>query len=74
MIRNGVRAIYSSRSELEEVEQAERTQNGWTAYSFAHEKLWQILNQRSQDYEFKEGDAARNEASLKFYEYAYQWY
>ena len=74
MIRNGVRAIFAARHELEEVEQAERTQNGWTAHSFAHEKLWQIFNQRSQDYEFEEGDVARNEASLKFYEYAYQWY
>jgi len=74
IIRDGVKALLRQRY-LEEIQEAaDRKADGWTAWSWSHNRLLSDLEKNEQKLFFAGGEPARKAAWNRFDEYAYQWY
>lgn len=74
IIRDGVKALLSARYRLEVLEAADRRRDGWTAWSWSHNRLLIDLRKHEERLHFPGGEPAREAAWNTFDAYAYQWY
>jgi hypothetical protein len=74
IIRDGVKALLSARYRQEVLEAADRRRDGWTAWSWSHNRLLNDLRKNEERLHFPGGEPAREAAWNTFDTYAYQWY
>lgn len=74
IIRDGVKALLSARYRQEVLEAGDRRRDGWTAWSWSHNRLLNDLRKNEERLHFPGGEPAREAAWNTFDAYAYQWY